>query len=90
MEPFLIASLFYKSYSGDNGPAAAAGDDNVDGDGSDDGDDSGDSDGGGAAASDDDGYSDGVDDGVKNSYCVLSLAVCLVLRKRLGGIQSSE
>lgn len=82
MESFLITSLFYKSYSGDNGAAAAvaAADDN--GDGSDDGDDSGDSDGGGAAASDDDGYSDGVDDaddGIKNSYCLLSLAVCLVL-----------
>lgn len=95
-----IIVLYGKSYSdgGDDGngaAAAAAGDDNVDGEGGGDDHDNGDN-GGGAAASDDDG-GDGVDDadgGINNSYCLLSLAVCLILCKIVympdNGIQSLD
>lgn len=93
-----IIVLYGKSYSddGNGAAAAAAGDDNVDGEGGGGDDhDNGDN-GGGAAASDDDG-GDGVDDadgGINNSYCLLSLAVCLILCKIVympgDGIQSLE
>lgn len=81
----LYGKLYNDDGDGVNGNVVFVGGDDIVGvDGGDeDGDDNEDSDGGVVVFDDD--YGDGgddVDDGINNSYCLLSFVVCLVLCKR--------